>query len=604
MQGCGIDGGQFALAMPRGSGKTTLCDAAVLWAILYGHRQFVVFIGAEASSSKERIDALKLQLENNDLLLEDFPEVCYPIRKLEGIAHRCNGQLCEGERTQMEWTADAIVLPTVKGSKASGSVLRVAGITGRIRGMNVNKRRPDLAVIDDPQTDESAKSPDQSHDRLQTINGTILGLAGPRKKIAAFVLCTVIRAGDLADQLLDRQKHPVWQGERCKLLYEMPKRMDLWERYAAVRSASYRANNGGSESRAFYESNREAMDEGAKVAWPARHNPDQLSGLQYAMDLYFDSPESFSAEYQNDPKPLDDNGDKLKAEAVVTRLVNVKRGVVPLSCHKLTAYVDVQGKALFWSVCAWGDGFTGHVVDYGVFPEQGVMYTTLADIKRTLATVGPRGAGQMGQIRDGLDKLADALLARAWQREDGVMMKVDRAGVDANWGASTNTVYEWCRSRKEQLFIPGHGKYVGPTAKPISEYQRKPGEQIGDGWMIAKGRRAVRHLLIDTNHWKSFVHGSFSTPIGDNGALTLFGSRGEELFHKMLADNVTAETRTRVEGKGRTMDLWTLTPGRDNHFLDCLVGCAALAATLGVTHFKSVPKPVARKPQRVRVSYI
>lgn len=35
-------GGLFALAMPRGSGKTTIAECACLWAILFGHRQVTV----------------------------------------------------------------------------------------------------------------------------------------------------------------------------------------------------------------------------------------------------------------------------------------------------------------------------------------------------------------------------------------------------------------------------------------------------------------------------------------------------------------------------------------------------------------------------------
>jgi hypothetical protein len=40
-----LEGGLFAMAMPRGSGKTTLCETACLWAILIGAREFVCLIG-------------------------------------------------------------------------------------------------------------------------------------------------------------------------------------------------------------------------------------------------------------------------------------------------------------------------------------------------------------------------------------------------------------------------------------------------------------------------------------------------------------------------------------------------------------------------------
>ena len=37
-----LAGELFAFAMPRGSGKSTLSEWACLWAMLYGHREFVM----------------------------------------------------------------------------------------------------------------------------------------------------------------------------------------------------------------------------------------------------------------------------------------------------------------------------------------------------------------------------------------------------------------------------------------------------------------------------------------------------------------------------------------------------------------------------------
>ena len=158
-----LRGGLFALAMPRGSGKSTLTETAALWAMLYGHREFVTLIGATESAALEMLDSIKTELEVNERLAEDFPEVCYPIAQLDGIANRCAGQICNGERTRITWTSNEIVLPTIAESKASGIIVRVAGITGRIRGMKYKRSdgrsvRPSLVIIDDPQTSESAGS--------------------------------------------------------------------------------------------------------------------------------------------------------------------------------------------------------------------------------------------------------------------------------------------------------------------------------------------------------------------------------------------------------------------------------------------------------------
>ena len=54
--------------------------------------------------------------------------------------------------------------------------------------------------------------------RERIIAGAVLGLAGPGKKIAGIMPCTVIHPGDLADRILDREKHPEWNGERTKLV--------------------------------------------------------------------------------------------------------------------------------------------------------------------------------------------------------------------------------------------------------------------------------------------------------------------------------------------------------------------------------------------------
>ncbi|MCX8139383.1 MAG: hypothetical protein N3E46_06840, partial [Gemmataceae bacterium] len=73
-----LRGGLFAMAMPRGSGKSTICECACIWAVLYGHREFVCLIGSDEGHAMDMLDSIKMELDGNDLLLEDFPEVVYP----------------------------------------------------------------------------------------------------------------------------------------------------------------------------------------------------------------------------------------------------------------------------------------------------------------------------------------------------------------------------------------------------------------------------------------------------------------------------------------------------------------------------------------------
>lgn len=72
--------------------------------------------------------------------------------------------------------------------------------------------RPSLVLIDDPQTDESARSPSQCAARERILAGAILDLAGPGRKIAGLMALTVVRPADLADRILDREQHPQWKS--------------------------------------------------------------------------------------------------------------------------------------------------------------------------------------------------------------------------------------------------------------------------------------------------------------------------------------------------------------------------------------------------------
>src|SRR5262252_135142 len=201
------EGGLFALAMPRASGKTTIVERAALWAMLTGLRQFVCLIGATEKHCERILKNLMTELQLNDLLFDLFPEVCYPIRMLENEPRRCKGQKCRGVNTSIVWTASELVLPTLPDTLAgpgNGAVVSVRGITGAIRGQSFTTPggrilRPSFVLIDDPLTREAAESESQCATREAIVAGDILGMAGPDVRISAVMPCTVIRKGDMAD---------------------------------------------------------------------------------------------------------------------------------------------------------------------------------------------------------------------------------------------------------------------------------------------------------------------------------------------------------------------------------------------------------------------
>ena len=88
--------------------------------------------------------------------------------------------------------------------------------------------------------------------------------------------------------------------------------------------------------------------------------------------------------------------------------------------------------------------------------------------------------------------------------------------------------------------------------------------------------------------------------MGDPGNLSLYGRKAGN--HRLLADHLTSEYRVRTEGRGRTVDEWKLRlPNADNHWLDCLTGCAVAASMEGIT----LPGtgPAVLKPRRKVVTF-
>lgn len=599
-QEIGIDGGKEIFVFPRGSGKSTILLFAVTWVALHGHRRFPFLAPGDGEAAPEMLRAIQDELSTNELLLEDFPEVCYPFCMCDGIANRANYQTSRLEPTYIK-LGKFIRFPSMPENEArgnSGTIIKAKGFLGAVRGKVVHFRgetvRPDLYLVDDPQTLKSAYSEIETRKRSKIIRADLLRGVGPGKTAAVFGAATIIRRDDLVHSMTNPKLFPGWKVIKVSLLCKWPANMDLWRKYSEMRLQAIENERPPLESHNFYLENRQAMDEGAEVYWPDRVDGGACSAIQSAMDRWIDDPETFASEDQNEP--LDDELDTSEESIQVTHdellesISHIKRGVVPATADKLVAFIDLSAKALWYAVCSFSVNFEIHVVDVGVWPENGT-YTTLSTIRTTLRQ--QYGGSLDESIRKGCEQLIGFLTTRDWQTEHGESIPLSGGMVDSKWGAKMRLVREtvW-RGDFPNIWLPYEGVGIGATNRALNDTTKppQPREVRGMHWRKTPEKGGAR-VIADSNYWKSYL----CQTIKDR-RFSVYA--GDVFSHKMLFEHLLAEYPVRVESKDRKVDIFKKRAShRDEHLSDCVYGCCVLASIHGIVGIGQEKAP-ERKPRR------
>ena len=579
LERCIREGGLFAEACPRGFGKTTLATDCALFALVEGLRRYLVLVGSEQNSSRSLIEGIKTHLLFNDNLHELYPEVTTYFRRTEGTQMKARNLLNgEGEPLRLEITTDKLVFPRVPGSICSESCVECVGITGTIRGRqhstSANERlRPDLAIVDDPQTKESANSPTQCETRLQTIRGDILGLAGPGEKIACCIPCTVISEGDLAEQILDKQKAPEFHGERMQMVYQWPTREHLWEKYLELYREEMREERDHSESIAYYKKRRKMMDEGVEVQWPERYvDGQELSAIQHAYNLIAVlGKEAFFAEYQNDPQKEQRAEYSIDVDLVASRVNGLLKYEVPEDTDFLTLFTDINYRGLHFAVGAHKSDGTMYCPLYGKWPSG-----RAALIENPEKLTEPQ---LYAKIWEGLTDLHEHIASlRFGTPERQINLNLSLVDCGGKW---SKTVCDWCVQANRT--IPGVN--VHPSRGVGNRRYASPGNCIGrpgDGWHYAKwkGKIQAKVFMHNADRWREKLQKAFLAEPGAPGSCSFWGTKPRE--HKAIARHVCAEKlREIVRGETTDVYIWKMQPGEINDGLDALTGAMVGGAICG-----------------------
>lgn len=570
-------GGKECHAVRRGGLKSTCARVSAIWAACNGHLRFPVLVGATDDKSKEHRENFFALLASSPLLLEDYPELIPLMLKWKQPKKqfRLNGRLLtlshKDERGRIVFP-DIHEAPSCQVHVAPYSVnaTDVSGLAYVDRfGVTV---RPDGVFFDDVQTPQTAKSPLQTDELEERITKTFGGLKGLGQRMAEVMVCTVREHNDLTERFLDRKRHNDWNGGKYPSLIKLPTRVDLWDKYAALLGQGNTPADGLKLAHEFYAANQIAMDEGGKVAWELDKQEDELTALQSMMTIRALDPEFFRKEIQQEgAAPVNTSGVKLDGQTLLNRVSNHSRGAVPEGAIYQTAFIDSSDQVLWWMVCGWGADFSGWVVDYGTWPDQGRPVFYKSDLAAKISDMLP-GVSWEEQFVHAHNEL-EALLFQRFPDLD-LMVKDWSDGqhkprIESQVMGSVNL----SRVRPSKGFAPKPGR------KPVHLWGDKHRDRHNNSNWVERRTERPHHIQFDTNQWKTFIARRLLTTVGAPSALVLPGT--EPHHNRLLAEHLTAETPHQMTFDGASGVMWTQTPGRDNDWFDTLVGNAVAASVLG-----------------------
>lgn len=266
-------GKKLALAAPRDSAKSSIISLAyVLYCICYKTEAFIVLISNTADQAIGLLNSVKYELESNERLRQDFPEVCETGRK------PMPPRWCRGEII----TRNGInVLALSSGQQ--------------IRGRRNREARPSLIILDDVET--SANSTPESSDKLQDWVTKSVFKAGTSTTNIIFT-GTIHHYGSLLSQYVDSKAHAGWIKQIYRSIIRWSDHPELWEKWAQIYNfrESFEGEEGPQAAKAFFETNKEVMLQGVEVLWPAGKTYYELMVMRED-----EGPYSFDSEMQNEP---------------------------------------------------------------------------------------------------------------------------------------------------------------------------------------------------------------------------------------------------------------------------------------------------------------
>lgn len=255
----------YVRAAPRGHGKSQVLSMLLpLFCICYRYKRNILIISDTLDQARSFITAIKTELEENELLREDF------------------GNLVSEEK----WSQDKIV--TKNRIQVYGR-----GAGQKLRGNKFGSLRPDLLVVDDLENDESVETEQQRKKLFNWFMKALLPVGSPTTDY--IYIGTVLHYEALLQKLLTSPSFSMWDRKRYQAVQHFSD-SPLWDDWENIMTDENNPN-AGEDAYNFYQKHRKEMLDGVVSLWP-ESGPDYYYDM---MTLRLADNSSFSSEYQNEP---------------------------------------------------------------------------------------------------------------------------------------------------------------------------------------------------------------------------------------------------------------------------------------------------------------
>lgn len=580
----------FVVAMPRGWGKTSTALGGIIKALVDGRCRFPLFVSKTGTQATELLtDAHKFIL--SERFARDYPEITFPFSAStspQSFVYQHDGKT--GEPVSAARTREYLRLPDLpirvegndKPNPARGAYLWGTGITGDgIRGAHVMTAagewlRPDVAMVDDPETADSARSVSQCETRRDLIVKDIAGCGAQGKSIPIIVSTTIQRRGSVGDQLLDQSAHPDYHGLKVPAVATMPTNLSLWEgEYDAERIAGIMDQDGGVRAARFYRQHRKQLDAGCELNWSGFEASRGVeSHIQSAMDFYLSNPAAFFSEWQQEPQDTVSALYRVDETSVMASAMEREPGKVPDEAMNTVVGIDINDYALSWAVAYCDETRSVGVTDYGQFPGGSDLWNHRMSVSRAVA------------VAQGLTALCSTL-AKSYT--------LDMIVIDGN-GEVGNVAYSCLANLRQQTGVPvvaGRGAGSRHYYVPQSRKRVMKSGELCHLMKQAKNGKLYPSLFFDSHHWHKDMQLGFLLPAGAPGAV---GLHGPARRHQRIASHVCADrlVGVRLTDAGKETMQWE----KDEHQKNDLADAVKLAMVGLSVNGYSPSEP--EKPQKAK----